>query len=283
MDASVALENREGAAPKRRGRPRKRGQAESSGQVQSLMRALSLLECLAQAESGLALTALAERVGLAPSTAHRLLKSMAQRRFVHHDDERGLWSVGVQAFSVGSAFLRGRDFVGVARPIMRELMEVAGESVNLAVLDGGEAVYLAQVECREMMRALARPGGRAPIHCSGVGKALLSALPAREVDLILSRHGLPLLTSKTITDADVLKRSLSAARERGYAFDDEEQVLGMRCVAAVIYDEHTYPLAAVSLSGPTARVTDRRIDDLGRLALRVARQITDKIGGRAPD
>jgi IclR family acetate operon transcriptional repressor len=165
---------------------------------------------------------------------------------------------------------------------MRKLMEDSGESVNLAVLDDGAVVYLTQVECHEMMRALARPGGRAPIHCSGVGKALLSALPKVEVDSILARHGLALHTRKTVTDPVELKRALEDARQQRFALDDEEQVLGMRCVAAVIYDEYAYPLAAISLSGPTARITDRRIDGLGMLAVRAADEITDKIGGRRP-
>lgn len=282
MDVTPRMENPEGTRNKRRGRPSSGRAPPNAGRVQSLDRALNLLECLAKEEGGMSLTDLAQRVALAPSTAHRLLKTLARRRFAHHDEERGLWFVGVQAFTVGNAFLRGRDFVGMARPIMRKLMEDSGESVNLAVLDDGAVVYLTQVECHEMMRALARPGGRAPIHCSGVGKALLSALPKTEVDSILARHGLALHTRKTVTDPVELKRALEGARQRRFALDDEEQVLGMRCVAAVIYDEYAYPLAAISLSGPTARITDRRIDGLGMLAVRAADEVTDKIGGRRP-
>ena len=116
--------------------------------------------------------------GLPASTVHRLLKSLEQRHYVVHDEDRGRWFIGVQAFSVGGAFLRGRNYAALARPIMRRLMEEAGETVNLAVEDRGEAVFLAQVECRQMMRALSQPGIRVPLHCSGVGKALLAALPS---------------------------------------------------------------------------------------------------------
>lgn len=280
MDSLPGMEKPSGARSRRRGRPSSGRASSTAGRVQSLDRALNLLECLAGEEAGMALTELAHRVELAPSTAHRLLKSLDRRRFVHHDEERGLWFIGVQAFTVGNAFLRARDFVALARPIMRKLMEDSGESVNLAVLDDGVVVYLTQVECHEMMRALARPGGRAPIHCSGVGKALLSALPISEVDAILARHGLAFHTRNTVTDPVELKRQLEQARQAKYAFDDEEQVLGMRCVAAVIYDEYAYPLAAISLSGPTARITDRRVEGLGLLAARAADEVTNKIGGR---
>ena len=134
-----------------------------------------------------------QATGLPPSTVHRLLKSLEQRHYVVHDEDRGRWFIGVQAFSVGGAFLRGRNYAALARPIMRRLMEEAGETVNLAAEDRGEAVFLAQVECRQMMRALSQPGIRVPLHCSGVGKALLAALPVLEVEAMLAggRAGRP--------------------------------------------------------------------------------------------
>ncbi len=175
--------------PKRRGRAPRRAPGEGTGHVQSLTRGLTLLERLSEERYGISLTDLAQRVGLAPSTTHRLLKSLEKMKFVYQDEERGLWYVGVKAFSVGTAFLRDRDFVSVARRFMRRLMEESGESVNLAVLDAGEVVFLSQVECRQMMRALAPPGGRVGAHCSGVGKALLSVLPDAEIAAILHRRG----------------------------------------------------------------------------------------------
>jgi IclR family acetate operon transcriptional repressor len=169
---------------------------------------------------------------------------------------------------------------------MRRLMEVAGETVNLAAEDRGEAVFLAQVECRQMMRALSQPGIRVPLHCSGVGKALLAALPELEVEAMLAeRHpsGLIGLTGRTITDPESLLRELAASRERGYAIDDEEHAVGLRCVAAAIHDEHGRPLAALSISGPTARIPNERIPVLGAMVLLAAREFTAAVGGRPPD
>ncbi len=264
---------------------RRRGRAprEGSGHVQSLTRGLTLLERLSEERYGISLTDLAHRVGLAPSTTHRLLKSLEKLKFVYQDEERGRWYVGVRAFSVGTAFLRDRDFVAVARRFMRRLMEESGESVNLALLDAGEVVFVSQVECRQMMRALAPPGGRIGAHCSGVGKALLAALPESEVARILHRGGLPRLTANTIDTPARLKRELVSTRERGYALDDEEQAVGLRCVAAAIYDEYGEPLAAISLSGPKARITDARVPALAELVQRVAAEISAALGGRPPE
>ena len=136
----------------------KRGR-DNGSVVQSLTRALGLLEVLAEDDEGYRLVDLAQRAGLSPSTTHRLLTTLEQKRFVQFDRENGLWHVGVQCFSVGANFLRRRDFVTQALPFMRHLRDAVGETVNLGVEDQGEVVFLTQAESREMMRAITRPGG----------------------------------------------------------------------------------------------------------------------------
>lgn len=268
---------------RRRGRPPGGKGSRDTSQVQAIRRALSLLELMAQIPGGMALTALAKGLGLPPSTTHRLLKSLEQMRFVQHEEERGLWLIGVRAFCVGIAFLQARDFVSAARPFMRRLMEESGESVNLAILDNDTAVLLSQVECRQVMRgALERPGGRVPLHNSGFGKALLSALRESDLAALLDRIEFTVYTENTIDSADRLKRDLVSVRRRGYAVDDEEFVPGLRCVAAVIHGEYGESLASISLSGPAARITDDRIDDLGALVVRTAGEITTALGGDVP-
>ncbi len=263
-------------------KPAVRATTERSDQVQSLVRALTIVNCLASADEGITLTEVAQQVGLSPSTAHRLLTTLEQERYVHFDAERRLWSVGVQAFVAGSAFLKTRNLVATARPPMRALMEESAETVNLAVEDQFEAIYLAQVECRQMMRAFARPGARVPLHCSSVGKALLSAMPDGDLARVLHRQGLPRVTVKTISTTAALREDLAHARERGYAVDDEEHAVGLRCVASVIFSEMGDPIAAVSVSGPMARIPDERIPVLGALVRRKADVITAQFGGALP-
>jgi len=255
---------------------------ERSDQVQSLVRALNIINRLASADEGLTLGELGQQAGLSPSTAHRLLTTLEQERYVHFDAERRLWSVGVQAFVAGNAFLKTRSLVGAARAQMRALMEESGETVNLAVADQAEAIYLAQVECRQMMRAFARPGARVPLHCSSVGKALLSAISDAELTRILHQTGLPRVTIKTRNTSAALRADLQAARACGYAIDDEEHAVGLRCIAAAVFDEAADPIAAISLSGPMARIADERIPILGALVRKRADLITAQLGGHLP-
>ena len=259
-----------------------RAEPKRSDQVQSLGRALSILDRLASVDAGATLTDIAQQVGLSPSTAHRVLTTLEQARYVHFDPERKLWTVGVQAFATGNAFLKTRNLVACARPHMRALMEEAEETVNLAIIDQNEAIYLAQVECRHMMRALARPGGRVPLHCSSVGKALLSALSDADLAKVLHNRGLARVTVKTVTTPSALREDLAKIRERGYAIDDEEHAVGLRCVASVIHNENGDAIAALSLSGPMARIPDERMALLGDLVRRKAGVITAHFGGRPP-
>ena len=258
--------------------PRANGQP-SAGYVKSLDKALALLEHIGETDDGLPLSDLAQRAGLPPSTAHRLLTTPERRRFVQFDNASRRWCIGVQAFTVGSAFLPRRDLIRSALPFMRQLMEESGETVNLAVESNGEAVFLAHVESHEMMRASSRPGSRVPLHGSAVGKALLSTMPEREISRILHKHGLRRLTSNTIVSPAELRTVLAEVRERGFAFDNEEHAFGVRCVAAPIYDERGEAVAALSVLGPTARFTDDRVTDLGGRVRRAAWLVTSELGG----
>jgi IclR family acetate operon transcriptional repressor len=248
-------------------------------QVQSIVRALALMNCLSDAvEGGATLTELSEQVGLPSSTAHRLLTTLEQERYVRFDPEGRVWAIGVQAFITGCTFTKSRSLVAIARPHMRSLMEECGETVNLAVQDDGMAVYLAQVECRQMMRAFARPGSRVPLHCSAVGKAILSAVPDKTLSRILHQRGMPRLTVRTITAPSGLRADLERARVAGHAIDDEEHAIGLRCIAAPVFDETGDVVAAVSASGPMARIVDERVAQLAALVVGAAQAISIDMG-----
>ncbi|WP_205042294.1 IclR family transcriptional regulator [Rhodoligotrophos defluvii] len=253
----------------------------ASGQVQSLSRALKLLNSLSHHPQGLSLSEVAHEVGLPTSTAHRLLTTLQNERYVRFDQERSTWLIGVQSFRVGSAFVRSRDLVSMARPFMRRLMEQAGETVNLAIHDRSEVVYLAQVECQKMMRAVVGPGGRTLLHSSACGKVLMAHLKESDACRILMGQELRRETPNTLTTIDALRREMAAIRSRGYAIDNEETAVGLRCIASVICDEHGAPLAALSVSGPSARLTDGRLAGLGLAVKTIAAEITAEVGGRS--
>ena len=266
--------------PRRPGRPA--GAATAGGEVQALSRALTLLEELAAHSGGVALSDLAAMLELAPSTVHRLLATLQRHGFVTVDAERGLWTVGVNAFTVGNAFIAGRDLVATSRRFMQRLMEESGESVNLAVLEDSAAVFIAQIECREMMRMFVRLGGRSPLHASGVGKALLAAMPAADLDLLLDGHELERFTRNTLHTSAALRADLARVRRRGYALDDEEHAVGLSCVAASVHGEHGDALAALSLSGPRARIGHQRLRSLGVLVRATADDLSVALGGTLP-
>ena len=254
-----------------------------SGRVQSLSRALTLLQRLAETDMGLSLTEVAGSLGLAPSTAHRLLHSMRKMDFVDYDEQQALWSIGVSSFIVGNAYLKKRDFVAQARPFMKQLVAKTGETSNLAILEGDSHVYVAQVECTEVMRMVVQLGSRGAVHAAGVGKALLSTLPEREALAIVQKNGMPALTKNTITTPRAFAKALDQIRRSGYALDDEEQTIGLRCVASNIYDEYGEAVGAISISGPTVRVTNERVPQLSAQVMDTVSKITHAIGGRRPD
>lgn len=253
-----------------------------TGQVQSLTRAISVLNLIAENAPGLNLTGISRELGLAPSTTHRLLTTLQEERYVQYDRDNSRWQIGMQAFVTGNGFLSSRDLVTVARPFMRRMMEESGETVNLAISEGDDVIYMAQVESREMMRVYAKPGNRVPLHCSGVGKAIMMVMEEREIDRLATLKGLPKLTDKTICNTTALKAELKTSRKQGFALDDEEHAVGLRCVASVIYDEYSEAIAAVSVSGPAARIPPERLILLGASVKSIATDITAALGGKPP-
>jgi IclR family transcriptional regulator, acetate operon repressor len=253
------------------------------GGVQSVDRALLIIETLAEDDEGYRLTDLAVRTGLSPSTVHRLLTTLEKRRFVQFDRGESTWHIGVQSFAVGSTFVRRRNFVTQALPYLRKLRDQTRETANLAVVDDGAMVVLTRVESRELMRSVTKVGGRIPMVASGLGKALLATYSEQDVFAIIQRVGMPRLTSKSIVRAGELCKSLHDIRRQGYSVDDEEALIGLRCVSAVVYDDCSEPLAAISVSGKASRVPNDRLPILGKQVQEVAAELTMALGGTTPD
>lgn len=254
----------------------------TAGQVRSLTRALSLLRHLAASNEGMSLTELSEAAGLPPSTTHRLLTTLEAERFVRPDPQGGVWRVGVAAFYVGASFARSRDKLTLSRPYLRRLMEVSGETANLFVESDGEAVCIGQIESRHAMRAITGVGGRIALHASGAGKVLLAHMDPVRRNHLMASMPLSRVTAATITDRAKLEASLDEVRALGYAFDDEEHALGLRCVSAPLFDEHGQGVAAISISGPSARIPLERLSTLGRMVAQAAGEATRDYGGALP-
>jgi IclR family transcriptional regulator, acetate operon repressor len=263
--------------------PKAGGTAEPrDGGVQSVDRALLILETLAEDDDGYRLSDLAVRTGLSTSTAHRLLTTLEKRRFVQFDPTSSKWHVGAQSFAVGATFTRHRNVVAQAIPYLRKLRDQTRETANLAVVDDETLMLLVRLESREITRSLTKVGGRVAMVASGIGKAVLATYSDADVGAIIYRHGMPHLTEKSIVRAGDLFKELQVIRRQGYAVDDEEARLGLRCVAAVVFNDCAEPLAAVSISGLTSRITDARLPEFGKAVRDIAAELTLALGGVAP-
>ena len=255
---------------------------ERKGTVQAVDRALHLLEVLAVRGEGTRLSDLAREVGLAPSTAHRLLTTLERRGFVQFDQVQAQWHIGRRAFTVGMAFSHGQNLVAAAMPFLRHLRDTTRETVNLGVLEQGEVITVAQVESREIIRAISPPGGRAPVMNSGMGKAIVATWPDAEIAALVERHGLRPMTRNSLRSMDQVRNEIARIRQQGFAVDDEEFTSGMRCVAAVIWSPAAEAIGAISVSALASRLPRDEVEAAGRQITAMARRLTLAIGGTPP-
>ncbi|MEW1907672.1 IclR family transcriptional regulator [Kitasatospora sp. NPDC085895] len=244
-----------------------------TGGVQSVERAFLLLEALAEAGGTAALSELSASSGLPMPTIHRLIRTLVQQGYVRQDTARR-YTLGPRLIRLGET--AGRLLGSWARPYLAELMEATGETANLAVLEGGEVVYVGQVQSRRSMRMFTEVGRRVQPHCTGVGKALLAQLPQEEARAVLGSRPLQAHTPFTHTDPAELLEHLAAAREAGYVVDDQEQEIGVRCIAVAVPGAPTP--TALSVSGPEARIRALEAQDGEAALVPVMRQIAERLG-----
>jgi IclR family acetate operon transcriptional repressor len=240
--------------------------------VRSLERAFELLDHLADAGGQLALTELAELSGLPMPTIYRLMRTLVNRGYVRQEPSKR-YTLGPRLIRLGET--AGRLLGSWARPSLARLVDEVGETANMAVLEGDQVVYVEQVPSRHSMRMFTEVGRRVNPHCTGVGKALLAQIPEATAREIIGRTGLPAHTPHTITDPAVLMAELAKIRQRGYAVDDGEQELGVRCVAVPVLGAPA--LSAISISGPQGRLPQEMINDVVPIMLRVADQLAERL------
>ena len=244
------------------------GQPSGPGGVQSLHRALDVLEVLAARGGQLAIGEIATGAGLPVPTTHRLLRTLVERGYVHQSPDRR-YALGARLVPLGT--LAG-SLVGVdAEAVLSRLVDALGETANLAMLSGSRAQYVAQVPGRHTMRMFTEVGRLVDLHSTGVGKALLARLDdARALDHV-RRIGLAGRTDHTLVTEQSLLADLALVRERGYALDEQEQEIGVRCVAVAVGEP--MPWLAVSVSGPVTRMTDDLVDRAVPLLHAAAREL----------
>lgn len=250
----------------------------SNGGVQSLHRALDLVETIYHRGGELTISELAAVTALPLPTIHRLLQTLADRGYVRQLSNRR-YALGFRFVPLGG--LASATVGADAETVLAELVAELGESANLAVLSGDRAQYVAQVPSPHAMRMFTEVGRQVDLHASGVGKALLAQLEASQAHRIIARTGLPSRTPYTITSEPDLLRVLDEIRRLGYAMDEQEQEIGVRCVAVALTTSNL-PSMAVSLSGPTQRITDDMIARALPLLHQAARRLSAAATAQRP-
>ena len=244
-------------------------QTGTSSSVQSLERAFELLELLADAGEAQGLTELSFSSGLPLTTIHRLVGTLMRMGYVRRGGSRQ-YVLGPRLIRLGE--MATTMLGSFAKPHLAELVELTGETANLAVLEGDAVLYLAQVPGRHAMRMFTEPGRHLDPHCTAVGKALLAQLPAGQARDILARTGMTPKTANTITDPELLMAHLGVIKRQRYALDEGEQEVGVRGVAVAVPDSPA--IAAISVSGPQARMTETALKTIVPALQRVAAELS---------
>lgn len=249
-----------------------------NGRVQSVDRAMKLLEVLGDEARGQRLTDLAKKTGLSLTTVHRLLTTLEQRHFVQFSQADSLWHIGIGAFTIGTSFSSDHNFAAAALPILRHLRDQTRETANIGIVDNDEMVLLEQIQSREITRSIATVGGRTPMTASGMGKAVLACYPPEDIRGVVRRRGMRPNTPTTITNFSVLEDELTRFHADGYSVDNEEFRVGLRCVAAPVFDRRFEVVCAISVSGTPDRIPDDRVRGLGALVAKAAADLSRRMG-----
>lgn len=258
--------------------PRISASSEATGQpnitIQVLDRAMRILDALASQHDPMSLKDLAAATGLHASTTHRILSDLAVGRYIEKVDS-GVYRLGMRLLELGS-LVKGRiDVRAAALDAMRQLHRQTGQTVNLSLVQGDEIVYIERSWSeRSGMQVVRAIGGRAPLHLTSTGKLFLSTWDSRNIRSYAMRTGLSGTTRNSITQVEQLEKELALIRRHGYSRDNEELELGVRCIAAGIYDDTGSLLAGLSLSAPA----DRMRDDWIPLLLNATDSISTALG-----
>ena len=245
--------------------------AKNDTPVKATKTAFTIIDAL-RANDGAGVSELAAQLDMPTSTIHDHLRTLENEEYLISED--GEYRVGARFLELGEQVRNRMKVYTVARPEVEDLAEQTGEHANLMIEEHGRGVFLYKARGDEAVQLDTHAGMRVPLQTTALGKTILANRPREEVDAILDRHGLPAITEKTITDRDELYDVLDDVKERGFAFDDEERVAGMRCVAAPITDSTDRAIGAVSISGPKSRMLGESFnDEIPQLVLRSANVI----------
>jgi DNA-binding IclR family transcriptional regulator len=251
--------------------------------AQVVDRVVDILETFTRLGPELGVTDISRALDLKKATAHRLLSSLRRRGIVAQDPVTRRYRLGMKLWELGSMATSSVDWADRVKPYLQQLTDRTGETTHLAVLSDGQVLYVDKVESARSLRMPSQVGRRLPVHCTGVGKALIAYLPEEVLRALLGRRELARFTPNTITELPKLEEELARVRERGYTIDDEEIEEGLVCIAAPVRDHTAHVVAAVSIAGPSSRLRPDRIAEQAREVLEAANGMSAALGCPAAD
>ena len=260
---------------KPRGRPR--GNSTENSLSKALDKGLSALRKIAESD-GISLNDLSLDLDMPMPTLYRLLLTLESHGFVRQSKSDATWSIGIEAFRVGSAFPRAAKLLSIARPILKELSIRTGETANLGVMDLGEVIFIAQHETHHAIRAFFRPGSRGSWHASGIGKVIAAYIAVADQKILFEKVPFEQFTEHTLIQERELLAEFNRIRAIGYAVDKEERFIGMRCIGAPVFNSSNEIVAGISISGPVARMDDSSITELGKKTTDAGNEISRLLG-----
>lgn len=246
--------------------------------VQSVERALSILEILSSNSDGMGIKEISEGVDLHKSTVHRLLATLIEKKYVKQNPKNNKYMLTFKMFEIGNRMASNINLVDVAKPHLKELVDITGEVVHLVVRDGNEIIYIDKVEPNNNLRMYSRIGKRIQMYCTAVGKSMMAYMNDSEIKEIWDNSEIRQITPKSIIHFDEYMKIINKARKEGYALDEEENEIGIRCIGASILDYKNEVCAAISISGPTNIFTLEKIEPYSKLIKKTALKISEDIG-----
>ena len=246
---------------------------ENKNPIQVADRLFLVMEILA--ETGpVTLAELCSHLDLNKSTVHRLLSSLMYMEYVKQDSETGKYALSFKLLNLSNKLLSHIDILDTVRPCLRKLSAEIGETVHFVQLDGLDAVYICKEESQQnSIRMVSKVGNRIPLYCSGVGKAMMADMDPARIQTIWNDSDIKKLTPHTIIDYTQFLEKIKEVNTKGYALDDEENELGVRCIAVSIPDYKGRTKYAFSVSAPIGRMSDERIEELAKIVLEVKEEI----------
>ena len=249
----------------------------ATGGVRAIERAVNLIGILVKEKRPLGINDLSQVLALAPSTTHRILQTLCAQGYVYQDLDTRRYGIGPSLLEITRYISLRYDLIRRAHPYLQELMELSGETANLAELHGTSIIYLSQVESPSMVRMFTNPGAAVPLYCTGVGKVFLADMHDDQVQQIIGKVRLKQFTPNTICDVDQLLKELEQIRIQRFAIDNEEREAGVRCLASGVRSKPGTVIAALSISGPSSRISGEQIPRLSETIVEIADRFSNEI------